>query len=323
MNKIKIGNSDIWASQIALGCMTMGGTWDDTNPSDQVIKTALQTVETALEEGINFFDHADIYTRGKSETVFSEIFAANLTSREDIIIQSKCGIRFANDLFDGSAAHYDFSYEHIITSAEKSLKRLKTDYLDIFLLHRPDALIEPEEVAKAFEELKRSGKVRAFGVSNHNATQIKYLQSYLDMPLVANQMEMSLVNSNLIDEGMNVNSLANPMALRSNGTLEYCRMEGITLQAWSPLAGGKLTSSDVSPEYRDLANRIQTLASAYEVSGEAIVIAWLLRHPAKIQPVIGTRSPERIKAATHASRVHLTREQWYSLYNALPSRRLL
>ncbi|HAX73687.1 MAG TPA: aldo/keto reductase [Firmicutes bacterium] len=323
MKKIMMGHSELQSSQIALGCMTLGGSWDDTNPSKEVVKTALTAIETALEAGINLFDHADIYTRGKSEKVFSEIWETNLTTREEIVIQSKCGIRFANDLFAGSAAHYDFSYEHIISSVDQILKRLKTEYLDVLLLHRPDALVEPEEVAKAFNELKHQGKVREFGVSNHNAAQISYLQSFLDVPLVVNQMEMSLLNSQLIDEGMNVNSLANPFEMRSNGTLEYCRQHHITLQAWSPLAGGQLSTKNVTQRYEKLSQLIALYGALYGVDEEAIIIAWLLRHPAHIQPIIGTRSPQRIIAAAKGESVALTREQWYALYQAVDHRKLL
>lgn len=324
MKHIKLGKSDIVVSQIALGCMGLGGSWDaNAMLTKEDEKVTLQIVDKALEQGINFFDHADIYKRGKAETVFSSIWDANLVKREDIYIQSKCGIRLAGDLWDGSAPHYDFSYDHIIKSVDESLERLKTDYLDGLLLHRPDTLMEPEEVAKAFSELKSSGKVRYFGVSNHNGAQIDLLQSYLDEPLMTNQMEMSLVQANLIDEGLNVNSLLNPLDYRSQGTLEYCRRHQITLQAWSPLAGGALTSDVVLPEYEEMAKLIRHYANEFGVSPEAIVIAWLLRHPAKIQPIVGTTTPARLQAICEAKQVQLTREQWYRLYNSGIGRKLL
>ena len=324
MKHIKLGKSDLVVSQIALGCMGLGGSWDASSLlTKEDEKVTLKIVEAALEQGINFFDHADIYKRGKAETVFSSIWEANLVNREDIYIQSKCGIRLGGDLWDGSAPHYDFSYEHIIKSVDESLSRLKTDYLDGLLLHRPDTLMEPEEVVKAFSELKASGKVRYFGVSNHNGAQIDLLQSYLDEPLMTNQMEMSLVQANLIDEGLNVNSLVNPLDYRSQGTLEYCRRHQITLQAWSPLAGGALTSDVVLPEYEEMTKLIRYYATEFGVSPEAIVIAWLLRHPAQIQPIVGTTTPARLQAICEAKNVQLTREQWYRLYNSGIGRKLL
>lgn len=324
MKQIKLGKSNLNVSQIALGCMGLGGSWDASIPitKEDEIK-GLKAIEAALEEGINFFDHADIYKRGKAETVFSKIWETSLVKRESIYLQSKCGIRLSNALREGSAPHYDFSYEHIIQSVDGILKRLNVDYLDSLLLHRPDALVEPEEVARAFSELQQQGKVRHFGVSNHNASQIDFLQSYLDQPLITNQMELSLVHANLIDEGMNVNSLMNSIDHRSHGTLEYCRRHEITLQAWSPLAGGALTKEDVLPEYKEMAKLISLYANEYGVSQEAIIVAWLLRHPAKIQPIVGTTTPSRLHAACEANQVKLTREQWYHLYNSLPGRKLL
>lgn len=324
MKRINLGKSDLVVSQIALGCMGLGGCWDAASPltkDDKVV--AVKAVEAALEQGINFFDHADIYKRGKAEIAFSSIWDAKLVDRESIYIQSKCGIHLSDDLWNGSAPHYDFSYEHIMKSVDGILKRLKVDYLDSLLLHRPDALMEPEEVAKAFSELKASGKVRYFGVSNHNSAQIELLQSYLDEPLVTNQMEMSLLQSNLIDEGMNVNCLVNPLDYRSQGTLEYCRRHQITLQAWSPLAGGALTRDEILPEHEEMVKWIRFYANEYGVSCEAIVVAWLLRHPAQIQPIVGTKTPARLQSICEAMKVNLTREQWYRLYNSGLGRKLL
>lgn len=324
MKQIQLGKSDLIVSQIALGCMGLGGNWDASVPyTKQDELEALKAVESALEEEINFFDHADIYKRGKAESVFSAIWEANLVERESIFLQSKCGIRLSNDLWDGSAPHYDFSYDHIIQSVDGILKRLNVDYLDSLLLHRPDALVEPEEVAKAFSKLKESGKVRYFGVSNHHAAQIDLLQSYVDQPLITNQMELSLLHSNLIDEGMNVNSLVNLIDHRGHGTLEYCRRHQMTLQAWSPLAGGSLTKEEVLPDYKEMTQLLSMYAHEYGVSQEAIMVAWLLRHPAKIQPIVGTKTPTRLKAICEANKVELTREQWYRLYNSLPGRKLL
>ena len=323
MKQIRIGNSNIHASEIALGCMGMGGEWTHNPLTNEVKKQALVTIEAALEQGINFFDHADIYTYGKSEEAFSGIWETDLVKREEIYIQSKCGIRLKGSLGEGSAPHYDFSYQYIIDSVDGILKRLKVDYLDSLLLHRPDALVEPEEVAQAFSELQALGKVRHFGVSNHNPHQIELLKRYIEQDLIVNQMELSLVHANLIDEGMNVNSLTNPIDHRSQGTLEYARLNHMTIQAWSPLATGMLTKEKVEAPYQAAHEVIKEYANEFGVSQEAILMAWLLRHPAKIQPIVGTKNPQRIKAVCEGSQVKLTREQLYRLYNVIPGRSLL
>lgn len=323
MKQITLGTTTERVSQIALGCMGMGGSWDKSPITEEIKKNAIITVAAALENGINFFDHADIYTYGKSEEAFASIWDSHLVKREDIFLQSKCGIRLKGDLSVQSAPHYDFSYEHIMNSVDGILKRLKVEYLDSLLLHRPDALIEPEEVAKAFSELHQSGKVKYFGVSNHNPYQIELLKKYMDQPLIINQMELSLAQSNLIDEGMNVNSLANPIDHRSHGTLEYARLNEMTIQAWSPIAAGRLTKDEVGESYQYISQLLANFSSEYGVSQEAIMIAWLLRHPANLQPIVGTKNPARIHSICEANRITLTREQWYQLYNAIPGRGLL
>ena len=323
MKKIQIGSTDIVTSQVAFGCMTLGGSWDTTPATPEIITKATKAVEVALEGGINFFDHADIYTKGKSEIVFAQALKSLNVAREDVVLQSKCGIRVEGSAFENSAPFYDFSYEYIMNSVDNILKRLETGYLDILLLHRPDALFEGEEVAQAFDELKAAGKVREFGVSNFNSHQMSLLQSYVDVPLVANQMELSLLKSYLIDEGMNANNFANPMGYRSLGTLEHCRHQNMTLQAYSPLAGGMLSKSPLSPELEPLKATVKQMMQKYNVEEETILIAWLMRHPMNIQPVIGTLNEARIKACMKASDITLTKEEWYRLYNSLPSRRLL
>ncbi len=323
MKKIIVGKSDLHASQVAFGCMNLGGEWNKNAPTPDALSKGTKAIETALEAGINFFDHADIYSFGKSEQVFAHAMKSLEVKREDVLIQSKCGIRMMNTAFEGSAPFYDFSYDHIINSVDNILSRLETDYLDSLLLHRPDPLFEGEEVARAFDDLKRQGKVHHFGVSNFNSHQMALLQSYLDFPLIANQMELSLVNSYLIDEGMNANNFANPASYRSLGTLEYCREHDLTLQAYSPLAGGRLSQTPLLPEYEALKTTLTQLGQKYEVGEETLLIAWLLRHPANIQPVIGTLNEQRIKACAKASDVTLTKEEWYRLYNSLPTRKLL
>lgn len=317
MEKMKIGTSNLEASRIAFGCMSLGGGWNKNPISLEDENKAFAAVDCALENGINFFDHADIYCLGKSEEVFSRILDKRPRLRENLILQSKCGINaFAK------VPHYDFSKDYILNAVDGILNRLKTDYLDVLLLHRPDSLVEPEEVAEAFDILKTSGKVRHFGVSNHNAMQIKLLNKCLNQPLIINQLEISLANSGVIDEGMNVNSNTNPGLMRSFGTLEYCRLHDITPQAWSPLAGGRLLDDRIE-KYRRLNTVLEEYSKKYGVKKGAIVIDWLLRHPAKIQPIIGTRSIERIEGICEGSHVKLTREEWYNLYNLVEHRELL
>ncbi len=313
MKTFRLGKSDLNVTRIGYGTMMIGGSWDDSPLTDAIRASAMEVVHTALDAGINFFDHADIYTQGKSEEVFADIWKDAPSLRQKIYLQSKCGIRFAPPLH-----RFDFSYEHIIASVEGSLKRLQTDYLDVLLLHRPDPLVEPEEVARAFDELKRSGKVRWFGVSNHTAGQIELLQHYLDMPLVTNQVEFNLVHTHLLDAGIIANQ-NNPRLARNHDLIEYCRLHDITLQAWSPLARGRLSgnSSPDDPEnVQQAAKVVAEMAEEKGVSREAIVTAWILRHPAGIQPLPGTTTSERLLAICEADQVELTREDWYRLFLA-------
>jgi len=314
-----LGASSLEGTRIAYGCMSIGGSWTSEPASDDTRRKALAVVECALDEGINFFDHADIYARGKSEEVFAQVWAKRPGLRDRIILQSKCGIRFADAPVPGVPQRYDFSYEHILRSVEGSLKRLQTDYLDVLLLHRPDALVEPEEVSKAFSLLHTQGKVRFFGVSNHTPAQIDLLQAVLDQPLVTNQLELSLLHTHLIDEGIVMNQDRPDRPVRGHGTLEYCRLHNITVQAWSPLARGKATGGRLDAAdgpAHEVAKLVASLAAEKNVSPEAIAIAWLLRHPAKIQPIIGTTNLERIRGACQADTVELSREEWYTLFAA-------
>lgn len=313
MKTFRLGKSDLNVTRIGYGTMMIGGSWDDAPLTDTVRASAMKVVHTALDAGINFFDHADIYSKGKSEEVFADLWKDAPSLRQKIYLQSKCGIRFAPPLH-----RFDFSYEHIIASVEGSLKRLQTDYLDVLLLHRPDPLVEPEEVARAFDELKRAGKVRWFGVSNHTAGQIELLQHHLDMPLVTNQVEFNLIHTHLLDAGIIANQ-NNPRLARNHDLIEYCRLNEITLQAWSPLARGYLSGNsapDDSPNIQESAKVVAEMAEEKGVSREAIVIAWILRHPAGIQPLPGTTNPERLLAACEADDVELSREDWYRLFLA-------
>ncbi|HEY9879915.1 MAG TPA: aldo/keto reductase, partial [Leptolyngbyaceae cyanobacterium] len=242
MRTYSIPGTDLEVSRIAYGCMNIGGTWDNAPISERDRKTAFQAIMTAYEAGITLFDHADIYTQGKSEQVFGDLLKTSPHLRESMILQSKCGIRFGGEPQAHDPQRYDFSYEHIISSVEGILHRLHTDYLDILLLHRPDPLMEPEEVARAFDALLTAGKVRYFGVSNHTAGQIELLQKSMSQRLIINQVELSLLHNPLINEGI-VANLAGSSALAA-GTLDYCRVQNICIQAWGPLASGKIFATD-------------------------------------------------------------------------------
>lgn len=299
MKRITIGNSDLTASEISLGCMRM---------ADLSKEEANKVINTALENGIDFFDHADIYGGGKSEEVFADAIDMNATVREKMILQSKCGIR---------QGFFDFSKEHIISSVEGSLKRLKTDYLDTLLLHRPDTLFEPEEVAAAFTELEKSGKVRHFGVSNQNPGQIELLKKYVDQELIANQLQFSIMHTGMIDTGFNVNMTIDPSLDRDGGILEYSRLHNMTIQAWSPFQygffEGVFLDNDKFPE---LNKTVDKIAADKGVTNSAIAVAWIQRHPASFQTVVGTMNPGRIADIAKASDVTLSREEWYEIYRA-------
>lgn len=319
MKTYSIPETDLKPTRIAYGCMKLGGSWDDQPISDSTRKAALASLHAALEGGINFFDHADIYARGKSEEVFAALLKESPALRGKIYIQTKCGIRFAGDPQPASPHRFDFSYEHILRSVEGSLRRLNTDYLDVLLLHRPDPLVEPEEVARAFDELHAAGKVRYFGVSNHNAAQLALLQAVVRQPLVFNQMEINPINNHLFNEGVITNQTMPPQVVRGDGTLEYCRLHHITLQAWAPLVNGRLSGgarSPLSPAEASAAAVVEEIASERHTSREAVLIAWLLRHPARIQPIIGTTDPKRILACCAGDQLDLSREEWYRLFTA-------
>ncbi|WP_299341628.1 aldo/keto reductase [uncultured Pseudoxanthomonas sp.] len=303
-------------SRIAYGCMHLSRAWDATPVTADERRQAQCLVETALSHGITLFDHADIYARGKSEQVFGDVLRASPGLRGRMVLQSKCGIRFAEDPA-GTPGRYDFSHGHITASVEGSLSRLGVDHLDVLLLHRPDALVEPEEVARAFDDLQAAGKVRHFGVSNHTPWQIDLLRRHVRQPLVANQVELSLLHHHLIDDGVVANTTGHVHASAA-GTLDHCRLHGVRVQAWSPLAGGRLatTSAFADPVIHATSLLLRRIAEDKGVAPEAIQIAWLLRHPAGIQPIIGTTDPVRLGACAAADDVVLTREEWYALFTA-------
>lgn len=298
--------------------MSLSRAWDDAPVTTAEISAALELVATAVDQGITLFDHADIYARGKSELVFGEALRQIPGLRDRIVLQSKCGIRFAGEPDAHSPARYDFSKVHLLGSVEGTLRRLGTGYLDILLLHRPDLLAEPAEIAEAFDQLHRSGKVRHFGVSNHSASQIALLQKHVDQPLVVNQIEISLLHHYPISEGILANQPGGDYA-GATGTLDYCRQHDILVQAWSPLAGGKLSAS-VNPDQESLRNAsamVAQLAAAKGLSKEAVLLGWLLKHPAGIQPIVGTTNQERLISACRTDASELSREEWYALLAAV------
>lgn len=297
MKKIKLGNV-VEVPHLAVGCMRIIGLDD---------KNAQNFISTSLELGLNFFDHADIYGAGECESKFSKAIKSLNVKREDIFIQSKCGIV--------PGKMYDFSKEHIIDAVNGSLKRLDTDYLDCLLLHRPDALFEPEEVGEAFDILQSEGKVKYFGVSNFNPSQIKLLQTGVKQKVVANQLQFSPTHASMISSGLEVNMLTDGAVSRDGSILDFCRLENITVQPWSPFQSGFFGGVYLNNEnYAPLNEYIKTLCEKYDCTDVAIVIAWLCRHPAKMQTVTGTMNAQRLKDLAVGVNVNLTREEWYKLY---------
>lgn len=319
MKTYRLTNTDIEATRIVYGCMQIGGNWTVKPITDDIRRSAVESLHAAFDAGINFYDLADIYCRGKSDEAFSQIWDFSPGMRQKIFVQTKAGIRFPDDPNKGDPTRYDYSYEHLVASVEGSLERLKTDYVDILLLHRPDALVEGEEVARAFEHLHSSGKVRYFGVSNHSGEQIEYLRAHVDFPIVVNQLELNILHNGLINAGVSVNQGFPPEPIHGAGTLEYCRGQEIRIQAWSPLARGRLSGAPIKPDdVRATRTKelVDGIAREKGVRAEAVALAWLLRHPAGIQPVVGTTNPERIAACIQADDVTLTREEWYRLFAA-------
>jgi predicted oxidoreductase len=299
LNKIKVANSDLTVSELSLGCMRIA---EMSKPE------IAQLIRTALDEGIDFFDHADVYGGGECEAKFAEALDMNPRLRATMYIQSKCGIR---------KGAFDFSKEHILASVDGSLQRLRTEYLDVLLLHRPDALVEPEEVAEAFTLLQASGKVRHFGVSNQNPMQIELLKRYVKQPLIFNQLQLSITNTGMIDAGINVNMEISASVDRDGSILDYCRLHDITIQPWSPFQYGFFEGTFLgNPKFPELNQKIDEIAAQYNVTNTAIAIAWLLRHPARMQPILGTTNPQRVKDACAASAVRLSRQEWYAIYLA-------
>lgn len=298
MRTIELGKSGMQVPVIASGCMRI-------NNLDE--KQAASFVDKALSLGVNFFEHADIYGGGECEKIFSKAIGMNPSVREKIILQSKCGIV--------SGKMYDFSKEHILKSVDGILKRLQTEYLDVLVLHRPDALMEPEEVAEAFTQLRESGKVRHFGVSNHKPSQIELLQKYVEYPLVTDQLQFSVTNSSMIESGMEVNMTTPGAVDRDGSVLDYCRIHDITIQTWSPFQYGFFEGVFLGSEkFPKLNQKIDEIAEKYGVTNTTIASAWILRHPAHMQLIAGTMNEKRLEEVCAAADITLTREEWYEIY---------
>ncbi|GAA4782560.1 aldo/keto reductase [Microbacterium gilvum] len=302
---------------VALGTLqapaVVAGLMRIADKSDAEIR---ELVDTARGAGIDFFDHADIYggELHRCEQRFAEALRLTPSERAELTIQTKCGIVPGAD-----GPHFDFSYAHIVESVEGSLRALDTDYIDVLLLHRPDALVEPDEVARAFDELETAGKVRAFGVSNHTPRQIDLLKTAVRQPLVANQLQLSITHAPIITQGIaaNMQGLEQSAVLDGGGIVEYSRLNGMTIQAWSPFQSGFFTGVFLgSPEFPELNAVIDRLAAQYGVEPIAIATAWITRHPAGMQVVLGTTTPARVAAAAAGADVELSRAEWYELVRA-------
>lgn len=304
MKTFPLGGSDLTVPAVVTGVMRI------QEKSDAEVRALF---DASLEAGIDFFDHADIYGTPVHgcERRFADALRLTPSQRAEVTLQTKAGI-----VTDGP--YFDFSHDHLVEAVEGSLEALRTDYIDVLLLHRPDALVEPEEVARAFDELEATGKVRAFGVSNHTPAQIELLKKYVRQPLVANQLQLSITHAPIIAQGVAMNMAALDQSIsRDLGVLDYCRLHDITVQAWSPFQAGFFTGVFLgNPDYPELNAVVDRLAAAYDVPPEAIATAWITRHPARMQVVLGTTTPERVRAAALGADVELTRPEWYELYRA-------
>ena len=304
MEQVRLGSRR--TSQIIQGMMRI------SRSSNEEIR---ELYAAARKCGIDMFDHADIYGTSlhQCEERFRDALRLSSAERQEIVLQSKCGI------VPGENAYFDFSRDHIVGSVEGTLRALGTDYLDVLLLHRPDALMEPQEVAAAFDDLARAGKVRCFGVSNHTPRQIDLLRRSVRQPLIANQLQLSITHSTAIAQGIASNMQGSDQAIvrDGGGIIDYCHVEGITVQAWSPFQAGffdgPFLGSDRFPELNAV---LEEIAARYEVTPEAIATAWITRHPAKIQVVLGTTTPQRVRDAAAGADVHLDREEWYRIFRA-------
>lgn len=305
MKSITLAGTDIEAPEVVLGLMRIA------EKSDDEIR---ELVRTARDAGIDFLDHADVYGSElhQCERRFAEAMALTPAQRDELTIQTKAGI-----VRDGP--YFDFSYEHLVESVEGSLRALGTDRIDVLLLHRPDALVEPEEVARAFDELHAAGKVRAFGVSNHTPRQIELLTRHVRQPIVANQVQLSITHAPLVAQGVAANMQAEDQstARDGGGLLDFCRLHDIAVQAWSPFQAGFFDGVFLGDErYPELNAVVDRLADEHGVEPEAIATAWITRIPGRTQVVLGTTTPARVAAAAAGSDLTLSRAHWYELFRA-------
>lgn len=308
IKQYKLPNTDIHVSRIGYGCAQLGRGGDSTDTT-----AAAHLIQTACDAGITLFDHADIYYDGQSETVFGKILKQSPGLRHRVVIQSKCGIvSEGKPPLPPQSNALDLSYNHIVNAVDGSLGRLDTDYLDILLLHWPDALVEPDEVARAFDQLQRSGKVRCFGVSNHTSGQIGFLQKYVRQPIVINQIQMSLAYSDAVADGLDITEGG---SAKVNGIMDYCRSHDVKIQAYSPLKGDFLNPPENAPaNLRDTIDLLNDIAIKQNATLPAVMLAWLLRHPAGIVPIIGPTAPAHLIEDCAADRLVLSRDEWYALY---------
>lgn len=302
MRYIKFGERQKEVSEVVLGLMRI---------SEMTVDQVEELIESALAVGVNAFDIADCYGHGKCEQILGEVLKRRPDLREKMWIQSKCGIRMEE------FTYFDFSKEHILEAVDGILERLNVDYIDSLLLHRPDALMEPAEIAEAFDLLKAQGKVIDFGVSNQNPMMMALIQKDVKQPLVANQLQLSAAFTPSFDAGFHVNMKQEAGTVRDSSIFEYCRLHDVVIQAWSVLQfdyfGGVFLGSEKYPELNQVLNR---LAEKYHVSPSAVAIAWVLRYPAKMQAVIGTTKKARVAEAAKAAEIQLTRKEWYEIYLA-------
>lgn len=304
MKKLKLYNTDLEVSQIALGHMRI---------AKLSVDDAEALIKEALNLGINFYDHADIYGGGKSEEIFGEVLKRNLGMREKMVIQSKCDI--VTEAKGGK--RYETSHDYIMECVTKSIERLNCGYLDILLIHRPDALCDPEELAATFAELKEKGMVKYFGVSNHTKTRIQLIQKYWKEPLVVNQMQLSIIHAPMIDYDFCVDMVEDQGINRDGGLIDYCRLNDIRMQIWCPIQASWADGTFIdNPKYPKVNAVLAKLADKYQVTKAAIATAWLLRHPAGFQVITGTTSVKHLKETCEAVNIRLEAQEWYDLYAA-------
>lgn len=313
MKTAGIGAGQLRSSRLAYGCWRIAGASNPAEVTPQLFEKGKKAIITAYESGYTLFDNADIYSGGSAEKILGAVLREIPGMRSRIVIVTKCGVRRAGDISPDAPYRYDFSRDYIINSCEGSLKRLGIDTIDIYLLHRPDYLCNPEEVAEAFEKLYTSGKVKAFGVSNFSVSQLQMLQKYCRNKILVNQIEISLLETSAFEDGR----------------LDQCILEKITPMAWSPLAGGIICDKNSESNQRFPAEKINRVREMLDKIAQqrgttrmVIALAWLLKHPSGIMPIIGTTNPDRIREATMADEIELTREEWYALFQASRGSRL-